>query len=636
MGRAQARSAPRAAFPVLCGAVAAFALVALTSVCVAVGAELPLAPAVTESSFHVQFVDVVWFPFEESAYTGEAQDSDAAASERGADTRESRPQTKEFDVAVIEVFFDQPVFVNHSLSLYDAQRFLRLHRHHRMILYGLIMLECKARHAGEDTIVVHSFPAGRAPLPPGGVDSPGMIFPLPSSTDSEFRWLNAVSGEYAFEQDRIGYQAMNHVAFAMLLSARQGDHEPVVYFDEARLASCDLVFPREDEQGWVQAVSLTGAAPDSLPVVGRYKLEASRAPPKHLHIVEHGGKGEKPFEAPQSFLETKVTAKTGIPFLQILLSPITDGIAGPAVLGATDYINVALENELFAKLAGYVSGTTTPGAMDPLGPPIYLEEQVNVTHTQRNLQRALAASHKCPAFASFLQQEERLRERRTPFSALPPRFTELLNGARGTAAATPPKDPIDGCLTYELIVVLIRDLTISLTIALTEELSNHVTDHLTDLIVQQLKEQLAIELARSVPTTTEQATAQTLTQTVSAVLNRALPPMLLPPMADILTHTLTRGLTHSIGSTLTFTMKQTALEEPLCYRCRNGSPEYCPFCRRKAQEEYYNNYYLEYFKAFYSDYYADYMVHGRANTVEFTGSLDDIQVSVGANIDSTH
>ena len=87
--------------------------------------------------------------------------------------------------------------------------------------------------------------------------------------------------------------------------------------------------------------------------------------------------------------------------MKAILQPVIDGQLGLESLGISDYVickreavypsgwtlttrvfvTAALQHELQAKLEGYVSGQTTPGAMESDADDIYLqlEEQTNST-----------------------------------------------------------------------------------------------------------------------------------------------------------------------------------------------------------------------------------------------------------------
>jgi len=86
-------------------------------------------PLIVKAEFTIHHVHASWHPW-----------TDPHSEDILGDQREvmlelmNRPQR--FDVAVIDVFFREPLYANRTIPLADVHRFLRLHRDHRQVLYG--------------------------------------------------------------------------------------------------------------------------------------------------------------------------------------------------------------------------------------------------------------------------------------------------------------------------------------------------------------------------------------------------------------------------------------------------------------------------------------------------------------------
>lgn len=80
------------------------------------------------------------------------------------------------------------------------------------------------------------------------------MFPLPAATNSEFRWLNVLSGEYAADLDATGYVSNNRYSTAIPLTC-SAPHKAQqdVYISPTELSSCQIEFLGLKEQKWTNA-----------------------------------------------------------------------------------------------------------------------------------------------------------------------------------------------------------------------------------------------------------------------------------------------------------------------------------------------------------------------------------------------
>jgi hypothetical protein len=199
-----------------------------------------------------------------------------------------------------------------------------------------------------------------------------MLFALPAATTHELRWLNAIAGDYNYDADYSGDQQPNRISFAAVIGFSRDGTESVDYLLPSMLSSsqCTFEFTAPTAQQWPSASPLTDE--QGTPFAGGITLHASDTSAKHFHLIEKGKKGDDPFEQHSSFLEERVTMKS-IPFLDIIMQSVIDGQLGMEVQGVSDYLTVALNEELFAKLCGFISGTTTSGALPKTQAPIFIE-----------------------------------------------------------------------------------------------------------------------------------------------------------------------------------------------------------------------------------------------------------------------
>jgi hypothetical protein len=94
----------------------------------ALGASLAAAPRLTHANYRLSTVDVVFRP-----------------PEAMIDPTAATTKVVKYRVAVIDAFASQALFFNGSVALPDANHFVRLHRNHRQLFYGLTRLDCGER-----------------------------------------------------------------------------------------------------------------------------------------------------------------------------------------------------------------------------------------------------------------------------------------------------------------------------------------------------------------------------------------------------------------------------------------------------------------------------------------------------------
>lgn len=548
----------------------AAAVVAAAMAAAASHVEASGGPAIVDAVYRTSFVDVVWEPEEPAEAAGDG---------------DSGPLPEEhFDVAVVDVFFDRPLALDGEVPLADLQQFMRTHRHHRQAMYGVGRLECAGGR------VVESFPV-QPPLGQGAEERPPhLLFPLPCATDSEFRWLNAVSGDFSYRLDSVGYRESNRVSFAVLLREQGhgrggagGAVEAVQHMTEDELRGCRVAFGPRAAGAPEWPVQHTVADANGAQVSGSRALRAGDEQHQHFHLVERGSPGAAT-GLPSSFLQ--------VPFMDVLKPAL---IASAKLDDAgtklpVDYVTAAMQDELQTKVAGGCAGSTAPGAVKMDGPSVYgATTFLEVYEAFDNATRHLDAAGATPEqkYLRFLETHGAIRER------------ELV-------AATPADDVVDGKLTKDLIVELTKALTMSLSASLTGTMTDRMSQRVHDMLAEQLGASLRRDVAAGISTAVVQSLSQTLTESIPPTLERLLLPRLSKSVSRGAIETLTRALTHSIGGAITFTAKHAALEEPACYLCHSGGQkDMCEKCHKTAAEQAGAFALLDYYSAFYSDYYSD-------------------------------
>lgn len=111
-------------------AIVSFALCFLAALSVAVAS--PRAPQIVRATYDVDFIDIV---FEGPKPKG---------AEDILEINDNKDELQvvghsHFDIAIINIYFDQPIYLNGTMSLPDVHRFLRSGASHRQTLYGKLI-----------------------------------------------------------------------------------------------------------------------------------------------------------------------------------------------------------------------------------------------------------------------------------------------------------------------------------------------------------------------------------------------------------------------------------------------------------------------------------------------------------------
>eukprot|EP00466_Bigelowiella_natans_P006599 jgi/Bigna1/135299/aug1.28_g10007 len=152
-----------------------------------------------------------------------------------------------FQVGVIDLYFDRPMFYNGSLSLMDLNAFMLRHRFHRQIMYGAFELRCP-----HHTFPSHPIDKTQCPVGSSGshLSYAAFLMPLPVPRTTEFVWLRPLEALYPN-----GYMNWNRISLALLHShqhlTEQGSAAPTAFvLNDDCDKSCSFHFLNLEEQRW--------------------------------------------------------------------------------------------------------------------------------------------------------------------------------------------------------------------------------------------------------------------------------------------------------------------------------------------------------------------------------------------------
>lgn len=444
-----------------------------------------------------------------------------------------------FDAAVIDVYFDQPVFLNGTIPMEKIHHFMDLRHHHRQVLYGLTELEC-------GNITIDSYPDDGLDFDHGFTNANEMhpmLFPLPCSSFSRVRWLNVLCDELWETSYRFGFPD-NRISYAVLLnvssSHEQGDREPVLFeeaiLDPDLLDSCKLRFFGDNRTRWETAKYI--AAFSGSPYAGDILLEESEDAVSHLHIVEGNGAASS-----SSFLSLGAGAG-GIPFLSMLMPPILDAIFPHAMPFIASHISVVMQSMVMPNVAGYVAGSRSPGAqtvdLSGFGAGVLPVPPIGGAVATMLLEQQIYFAEERGETVTLNRSRE---------------FAENLDDFRMQQVVKKGKGGMDGKVTKALTSALISILTPELTISLTERLVADLVKRLYIDLFMSLKDHLKETIGADIPRIVVPALNEILGHSIPILLERSTVPRLLIALSNEIVGGVSRGLTHSVVPSLSLALK---------------------------------------------------------------------------------
>jgi hypothetical protein len=315
-----------------------------------------------------------------------------------------------YSAAVFHVFFDQPMYLNGTLSLHALSTFVQLRPEYRQALYGLARLRCT--HDGGEAArrVVESFPAERGDAFMG---LPLHLLPLPQARYAYVEWLNVLGLPEARRANESN-AATNVLSFLLLLSEEKvhwpspgseadaqreaqaaaaeaaranvtvrvsvADDGSIVQhtelFPAALLPRCELqLLAQDDARDWPAASQIT--ALDGAPVSGTFALRAAEPALRRFHgaqeVVEdfHRLEEERLFASPWAarsdpayhvFLQEAERVRTRVKFgMGLIIDLVADKLKDYS-LPAADRMNEHITPALSKGLIEVLDGEGAPGA----------------------------------------------------------------------------------------------------------------------------------------------------------------------------------------------------------------------------------------------------------------------------------